>query len=142
MEFGEELAEVLACEAPFKWMGDVPVIGLEIEQPLGNRRQRGNDLWSKYTALYRREVDFDLVKRTGVDRQMHRDQLGTGALQAQQRSSPLVGGAAVYDPEDPLGQALRGLTHDLFHQGVEGDNASGGVATAKLNLGAAQVPGG
>src|SRR5215510_16219263 len=61
--------------------------------------------------LYDREVDFDLVEPTGMDRSMHDNEICVGHGQPVDRCWATVRRAVIHHPKNPL----RGLLGLLFH---------------------------
>src|SRR5262245_54357726 len=65
----------------------------------------------QHLALYDREVDFDLVEPTGMDRSMHDNEICVGHGQPVDRCWATVRRAVIHHPKNPL----RGLLGLLFH---------------------------
>jgi hypothetical protein len=72
---------------------------------------------------------------------MDEDDVGPLVLESLLAGFAAMRGAIIDDPEHPWGRKVRGLTHDLVDEALEGDNAGRGFAPA-VDLGAAYVPSG
>lgn len=70
--------EIGAREFPLEWMRNALEVALEVGQPLGDRFQAGKVIRGQRLALHDREVDFDLVEPTRVDRTVDRNQSWMG----------------------------------------------------------------
>ena len=103
-------------------------VALEVRQSLGHCLQAGEVVWGEHLALYDREVDFDLVEPTCVDRAMNRNDSRMGVRQTPYRSLATVRRAVVHDPEHAARGVVRRLAHDLIDQATERCDASGRFA--------------
>jgi hypothetical protein len=79
--------------------------------------------WREELALNDREVDFDLVEPTGMDRRVDQDDVWPFGSQSSGSSLAAVGGAVVCDKEHATGGTIRFLAHDLSDQVLESDDA-------------------
>ena len=75
-ELDEEFVEVLAGELPLEGLGRSCPIRLKIHKALGDSVEVGKIIGCQDLSLEDREIDFDLVEPTGVNRRMHERQAG------------------------------------------------------------------
>ena len=75
--------------------------------------------------IFERDVDFDLVELTGMDRAMHVRESGEGGLKASHAGRSAGRGAVVQDTEHPAGVAIGRLGHHLGNKTMEGFDADG-----------------
>jgi hypothetical protein len=114
---------------------------LETEETIFDFSERAEVVGGEDHSLNDREIDFDLVEPTGVDRSVDQDDGGPSCAQAFTGLLTAMGGAIVGDPEDAPSGAVRLLGHGLFDETIERLDA-GGLLAATEDLGAMDVPGG
>ena len=117
------------------------IIRLELQQPLGDGIETRKVIGCEDLSLDDGEVDLNLVKPTGVNRQMNQHQVGILLLQSLAGCLSTVRRAIVHNPEHPLGLPVGLLAHNLLDQAVEGSDPGGRVTIAE-DLGAPDIPGG
>lgn len=69
---------MLPGKVPLERFGDGLVVLLKLQQAIGERLSGGEVVGRKHLSLHDREVDFDLIEPAGVNRTMHRDEIGVG----------------------------------------------------------------
>lgn len=131
MELFHHYLEVITREFPFEWRSDVFIVLLEAEESILNFLKRAEVIRCERLAFNDGEVDFDLIEPAGVDRSMHRDEIGEGCFEAPNTRLAAMRGAVVHDPEHSPGVAIRWLRHDLGNQTIERLDAGGLLATAE-----------
>ena len=90
-------------------------------------------------SLNDREIDFDLVQPTGVDRSVDEEGVGPLVTQAFGGFLATVGGAVVHDPEDATSGFVGFLAHDFSDQPIDGSDAAFDFAATE-DLGAMDIP--
>jgi hypothetical protein len=127
----QEFIEILTSKLPLEGVGDGLPIRLEVEEPLGHRKEVRKVVGGKNLPLHDREVDFDLIKPTGVNRGMNQNQTRILCLQALYRTLSAMSGAVVDNPEDSSRFAVRRASHDLVDQRIKRDDTVFRFATAE-----------
>jgi len=115
-------------------------VALEGKEMLFEIGQRGKIVRREDFSLNDREIDFDLVEPTGVDRSVDED--GIRPLVAETLSGLLapMGGTVVHNPKDTASEFVRFLAHDFGEKPVHRGDAALDFAAAE-NLGAMDIPG-
>jgi hypothetical protein len=103
VESREELVEVLAGEGPLEWLGDLPVVRAEGQQPLSERVERGEVVGRQRFALQDREVQLDPIQPRGVYWQVDQPRVLPPLLHSRDRGLAGVRGAVIDDPVDGAG---------------------------------------
>lgn len=85
----------------------------------------------KKLAVDNGKVDLHLVKPTGVDRQVHENQVGIPFLQPFDGTPTAVRRSVIHDPEDTPCATVRLDAHNLVDQTVKGSFAGLGLAASK-----------
>jgi len=75
-ELDEEFVEVLAGELPFEGLSRGCPVVLKLQEALSDSVEVGKIIRGQDLPLDDREVDFDLVEPTGMNRRMHQRQAG------------------------------------------------------------------
>lgn len=75
-ELNEEVVEVVAGKLPFEGLRRSCPVVLKVQEALGDSVEIGKIIGRQNFPLNDREVDFDLVEPTGMDRRMHERQVG------------------------------------------------------------------
>src|SRR5262249_41754802 len=75
-------------------------------------------------SLNDREIDFDLVEATGVERCMNEDYVGPSVTQPVGGLLPSMSRAVVHDPKDAASRLIRLLPHDFAHKPIHGSNST------------------
>jgi hypothetical protein len=88
---GQEVVEVAAGELPLEWLSDRAVMVLEGEQVLLELLETGEVVGGQSFSLEHREVDFDLIEPTAMDRGMDDDQIGPLFLESALAGFSTVG---------------------------------------------------
>ena len=68
VDLGEKFVQVAACENPLEGGGGPLIMDLESEEALFEFSQRSEVVRREDFSLHDREIDFDLIEPTGVDR--------------------------------------------------------------------------
>src|SRR5215831_6387782 len=84
------------------------------------RFQVGKVLGSQYLALDAGEVDFDLIKPTGVDRCMDQHDTRIDLTQPLLRGVTAMRRTIVYDPKQPFTRSIGLLSQHLLDQAAKG----------------------
>lgn len=137
-ELVHQFGEVGTGEFPLEGSCQALVVILESEETILHFEEGREVVGGEDLPLDDREVDFDLVEPTGVDRRMDQDEVGVGFLEPSEGSLPAMGGAVIHDPEHPARIAVRGLGHDLGDEAAERLNAGGRLASS-ADLGAVNI---
>lgn len=122
---------MLACELPFKRLGSSCPVVLKVQKAFGDGVEIRKVIGRQDLPLDDREIDFDLVEPTCMNRRMHERQAGVKIPQTLGGAGPTVCRAIVHDPEDAPGIVIRRSCHDLLHEPVKGRDAILGFAAAK-----------
>ena len=112
---------------------------LEGEEALFKIGQRREIVRREDLPLYDREVDFDLVKPTGVDRSVDEYRVGPCGTEAVDGLLATMSGAVVHDPEDAASGLVGLLVHDFTDETLCGSHAILDFAASE-DLGAMNVP--
>ncbi len=139
VEFGQKSEEIFAGEGPLKGRGAALIVGLEGKQTLLEFGQRREIVGGENFSLNSREIDFDLIEPTGVDRGVDQNGVRPFGAETVGRLLPAMSGTIVHDPEDAMGGLVGRLTHDLAHQAVHRSNAVFDFAAAE-DFGTMHVP--
>jgi len=115
-------------------------VALEGKETLFEIGQRGNIVWRENFSLDDREIDFDLIEPTGVDRSVDEDGVWPCFPQALGGLLAPMGGAVVHDPKDTASGFVGFLAHDFSDQPIHRDDAALDFAAAE-DLGAMDIPG-
>ena len=102
--------------------------------------QRGKIVRREDFSLDNREIDFDLVEPTGVDRSVDEDGIGPFVAQALDGLLAPMGRTVVHYPKDTASGFIRLLAHDFADQPVHRGDAALDFAAAE-DLGAMDIPG-
>lgn len=140
IESFHQVSEVVPSESPLEGGGDALVVPLEAKESLLHIVQGEEVVGGENLTLNDREVDFDLVEPTCVDRAVHGHDVGEGRLKALDRGLSAMRGAVVQDPEHAAGIPVRGFGHDLGDEAIERFDARGFFATSK-DLGTMDIKG-
>ena len=115
-------------------------MALESKKTLFEIGQRGKIVRREELSLDNREIDFDLVEPTGVNRSVDEDGIWPFVAQTLDGLLAPMGGAVVHDPKDSASGFIRFLTHDFGDKPVHrGDSALDFAATE--DLGPMDIPG-
>src|SRR5260370_181709 len=91
-----------------------PVIGdLEGKETLVKFGERGEVVGREDLSLYDGEIDFDLIKPTGVDGSVDEDRVGPFGAEAVDSFLATMSGAVVHNPEDVASGLVGLLVHDF-----------------------------
>lgn len=74
--------QIASSELPFKALSQPLVVLFELVQASGKSRQEGKIIGCEDFALDNAEIDFDLIKPTGVDGAMDQGQVGIAPFEA------------------------------------------------------------
>ena len=91
-------------------------------------------------SLDNREIDFDLVEPTGVDRGVDEDRIRPLVAQTLDGFLTSMSGTVVHNPKDMASGFIRLLAHDLADEPVYRSDAALDFATTE-DLGAMDIPG-
>jgi hypothetical protein len=105
VEFGQKSEEIFAGEGPLKLKGRgaALIVGLEGKQTLLEFGQRREIVGGENFSLNDREIDFDLIQPTGVDRGVDQNGVRPFSAETVGRLRPAMSGTIVQDPEDAMG---------------------------------------
>ena len=78
----EEAFEIASGEFPLEWARCRGVVLFESQEPLLHLREGAEVIGSEHLALDDREIDFDLIKPTGVDGSVDEDRVGPFGAEA------------------------------------------------------------
>ena len=76
VELDEEFVEVVASELPFEGLSRSCPVVLKVQKALGDSVEIGKIIGCQDLPLDDREIDFDLIEPTGMNRRMHERQAG------------------------------------------------------------------
>lgn len=139
-EFLQEQLEIVPSELPVERLGNLLVLGLEADDALGASVPRREVVGNEGLALEDGEVDFHLVKPTGMQREMHQHQVWPLAGKPIYCTLTAMERPVINYQKDPFGRTVGLLSHELCYQSIEGWNTSPILDSAK-ELGAMHVPG-
>ena len=114
-------------------------MGLKGKQALFEFLQRREVVGREDLSLNDREIDFDLIEPTGVDRSVDEDSVGPFVAEAVGGLLPSMSGAVVHDPEDAASGFVGLLAHDFADKPIHWSNAILDFAATE-DLGAMDVP--
>ena len=115
-------------------------MALEGKEPLFEVGQRGEVVGREDLSLDDREVDFDLVEPTGMERRVDEDRIGPLGAESVDRFLATMSGAVVHDPEDASRGLVGLLAHDFANKAIHRRNAILELATTE-DLGTVDIPG-
>jgi len=75
-ELDKEFVEVLAGELPFEGLSRSCPVVLKVQKALGDSVEIRKIIGRQDLSLDDREIDFDLIEPTGMNRRMHERQAG------------------------------------------------------------------
>src|ERR1017187_1943091 len=78
----------------------------------------------QHLTLNDREVDFDLIEPTAVNRSMDQLKAGIPLLESLNTGRPSMGGTIVDNPEHSARLGIRRLAHHPVDQAVKSNNAA------------------
>ena len=113
----------MTCELTFERAGSPLPVVLKIQEALGHSVQISEVIGREHFSLDNREVNFDLVEPTSVNRRMHEGQVRIAVAETLSSLDSSVRRAVVDDPEDATGVVVGRSCHDLFNQPIERGNA-------------------
>lgn len=114
--------QIIACELPLKWGGDLLVVLLEAENAISDLLLGAEIVRCERLALQDREVDFDLIEPARMDGQVNEDELGPLLCEPVNGALAAMNGAVVDHPEHPFGAAVRVGVHDFGNESIECSN--------------------
>ncbi len=99
-------------------------MALELPEGMGDFIQGFEIIGRQYFSLDDREVDFDLIEPTAVNRSVDQLQAGIPLLEPLDTGDSSMGGTIIDNPEHPARLAIGGLVHHPIDQVVKGHNAA------------------
>jgi len=115
-------------------------VALEGKETLFEIGQRRKIVRREDFSLDDREIDFDLVEPTGVDRSVDEDGIRPFVAQTFYGLVAAMGGTVVHDPKDTASGSVRFLAHDFGDKPVHRGDAALDFAAAE-DFGAMDIPG-
>ena len=140
VDFSQKSVKIFASEGPLEGRCRPFVVGLESKETLLELSQRREVVGRKDFPLNNREVDFDLVEPTGVDRSVDKNGIGPFGAETVGGLLATMSGAVVHDPEDAASGLVGLLAHDFADQTIHRSDAVFDF-TAAEDFGAMDVPG-
>jgi len=134
-------SEMLSCEPPLERLGNGLVMTLEGQQALCQLLQGREIVGRQGLSLEDREIDFDLIKPTGVNGPMNECQVGILGPQPSGCPGAPMRRAVVDDPESPASLTVGPLSHHLMHETIKGRLSTFGFAATE-EFGTVDVQGG
>jgi hypothetical protein len=104
---------------------------LEVKKTFGDRIKVGEIVGSQNLPLDDGEIDFNLVKPTGMDGTMHQNEMGVLVLKALDRGHAAMGRAVINDPKHAAGIVIGWACHDLIDKPVKRSNTSATLTATK-----------
>lgn len=118
-------------------------MNLEGKEALFEFGQRSEVVGRENLSLHDREIDFDLVEPTGMDRSVDQDRVGPSGAETIDGFLAAMSGAVVHDPEDATSRFVRLLTHDFRHEALHRSNSVLDFAAAEdfstMNIPSSQI---
>lgn len=130
----------MAGEFPLKGASDDFEVPFELPKRVGHLVRGLEIVWRQHLPLDDREVNFDLIEPTPVNRPMDQLQARIALLEPSHTGKPSMGRTIVDDPEDPARLSIRSLGHDPVDQLVKRSNPALSLAMAE-KLGAMNIHG-
>ena len=115
-------------------------MALELPEGVSDFIQGLKVIWGQHLSLNDREVDFDLIEPTAVNRSMDQLQARIPLLEPFDAGNSSMRGTIIDDPEHAAGLGIGGLVHHPIDQMVKGDNAALRLAVAE-EFGAMDIQG-
>ena len=115
-------------------------MALESKKTLFEIGQRREIVRREDFSLDNREIDFDLIEPTGVDRGVDEDYIGPFIAQTLGGFLASMSGTVVHDPKDTASRFVGLLAHDFANQSVHRSDAALDFAATE-ELGAMNIPG-
>ena len=112
---------------------------LEGKETLFKFGQRREVVGREDLPLHDREIDFDLIEPTGVDRSVDEDRVGPFGAEAVDSFLATMSGAVVHNPEDAASGFVGLLAHDFTDETLDRSHPVLDFAAAE-DLGAMNVP--
>ena len=99
-------------------------MALELPEGMGDFIQGFEIIGRQHFSLDDREVDFDLIEPTAVNRSVDQLQAGIPLLEPLHTGDSSMGGTIIDNPEHAARLAIGGLVHHPIDQVVKGHNAA------------------
>ena len=130
-EFLHKRGQIRPCEFPVKRFSNRFISALKSQQTIFHSIKRVEMIGCEDLALNDREVNFDLVEPTGMNRQMDGKHVRPSLLQPLDTAISAMGRGIIDDEKDPFGILIRCLVHNLCQEPIEGCNARFGLTSSK-----------
>ena len=139
-DLGQEGMKIAACEGPLKRRGGPLVMALESKKMLFEIGQRGEIIRREDFSLDNREIDFNLIEPTGVNRRVDEDYIRPFIAQTLDGFLTSMSGTVVHDPKDTASGFIGLQAHDFADESVDRSDAALDLAATE-DLGAMNIPG-
>ena len=140
-DLSQKGVKIATSEGPFERGSRPLIVVLKSEQALFEFGQRREVVGCEDLSLNNREIDFDLIKPTGVDWGVDEDRVGPLGAVAIDSFLATMSGAVVHDPEDAASGLVGLLAHDFTDETLYRSHPVLDLAVAE-ELGAMNVPSG
>src|SRR6516225_10073611 len=104
---------------------------LKGQQTILDRVQCVKVVWCKDLSLNDREVNFDLIQPTGMDRGVNQNEMRPAGAQSFNGSLSAVRRTIIDNAKDAAGRTIRLISHDLCDEAIERGAAIGQFTSAK-----------